>query len=302
MDIVETRWRRYGHDRVYLTTADGIDLGHIDLAASTVHPTQPDHEAPLVASLQRWVGSTPQPTEPVVHPVPSRVTAPAGAVDPPAAPTAPPSDSDLATNRAGEAAWAKRNEVHAQQPILNTVARLLGEKTDERAWRVGAKGEQKVGKELDRLPETWKALHALPVGTRGSDIDHLVIGPAGVFTLNTKSHPGANVWVGERAVMVNGTRTKYLRNSRHEAARAGRLLSNALGREVAVSGLIVVVGAERLTIKQQPGDVHVVGRRALRGWLQRLPTTLDLDAVDEIHAVARRLDTWQPAADTEGHD
>jgi hypothetical protein len=38
-------------------------------------------------------------------------------------------------------------------------------------------------------------LHAVPVGDRGSDIDHVVIGHGGVYTVNTKTHLIPNVTI-----------------------------------------------------------------------------------------------------------
>src|SRR5690606_35171094 len=127
---------------------------------------------------------------------------------------------------------------------------------------------------------------AVPVGENGSDIDHLVIGPAGVFTLNTKRHPGANVWVGERAILINGHRTKYLRNSRFEASRAGRLLTEATGHGVDVHPVIVLVSIEHLTVKQMPADVRVLGRFQLLRWLRSQPHRLDVSTVEAIYDAA----------------
>jgi hypothetical protein len=127
---------------------------------------------------------------------------------------------DLAANVAGAAARAKRDEVNAKAPVMNLAARAFGVKTEERAWRVGAKGEEKVAHELDKLGASWHVLHAVEVGDRGSDIDHVLIGPPGVITVNTKRHPDGKAWIGERSILVNGHRTDYLRNSRHEAPSA----------------------------------------------------------------------------------
>lgn len=56
-------------------------------------------------------------------------------------------------------------------------------------WLQGARGECKVGAILDRLPaEEWNVLHDVSLG-RGN-IDHLLIGRAGIFTIETKSHRG----------------------------------------------------------------------------------------------------------------
>lgn len=64
-------------------------------------------------------------------------------------------------------------------------------------------------------------------------------------------------------LIINGQRQPYLRNSRHEAGRASRLLSAACGFPVVASGVVVPVGADDLTIKSPPVDVHVVSRMAL---------------------------------------
>lgn len=87
------------------------------------------------------------------------------------------------------------------------------------SFQRGAEGEAETGRVLAGLPPGWRTLHAVPVGTRGSDIDHVVFGPGGVFTLNTKHHRGKNVWVAGHTFMVSGQRQHYLRNSRHEGER-----------------------------------------------------------------------------------
>jgi hypothetical protein len=131
----------------------------------------------------------------------------------------------------------------------------------------------------------------VPVGNRGSDIDHVVVGPAGVFTVNTKHHPGARIWVAGDTVKVNGLRHAYIRNSRYEAERASRLLSDACEFDVPVTPLIVVVNVEQLTIKDPPQDVHVLTRGRLRGWLQRRPE-LSASTGEAIFEKARRSSTW----------
>ncbi len=53
----------------------------------------------------------------------------------------------------------------------------------------GALAEEQVGALLDTLPrDRWHVIHDATLG-RGN-VDHIVIGPAGVFTIETKSHPG----------------------------------------------------------------------------------------------------------------
>ncbi|HRE00300.1 MAG TPA: nuclease-related domain-containing protein [Ilumatobacteraceae bacterium] len=290
--LIETRWTRYGKDRVYVKTADGDDVGHVDLVARTVVARVPDYEIELQMCLARWTSAadqlpdeTPVPAPPA--PVGDCVTTPEPTI------TEPSIVEAAARDLAGAAARAKRNEVNAQAPVMNFVARVLGVKTDERAWRVGAKGEEKVANELAKLDGGWRVLHAVEVGENGSDIDHVLIGPPGVFTLNTKRHPRGKAWVGDRMVMVNGQPTDYLRNSRFEANRSSRLLTAACARDVPVTAAIVFVDLDGFTVKQIPPDVHVTTCRRLLGWLRALPATIDATDVEVIFAKARLSSTWK---------
>ncbi len=84
-----------------------------------------------------------------------------------------------------------------------------------------------------------------------------------------------------------------MRNARHEAERAARLLSAGTGFAVPVDGLIVTVNAGDLVVKSQPTGVNVVARMQIGRWLLRLGATLSDDQVDAIYEVARRSTTWR---------
>ena len=174
-----------------------------------------------------------------------------------------------------------------------TLARsLLGVHTNERLPGEWERRVRSGRDELAWLPDEWLVLHSIPVGNNGSDIDHLVIGRAGVFSINTKHHKNASIWIASNVFMVNGQRQPYLRNSRHEAARASRLLSAACAMPVKVRGVIVVVNADSFKIKERPVDVEVLYRKELFQWLREQSWVLDRAAVERIFAAARRSSTW----------
>lgn len=163
-----------------------------------------------------------------------------------------------------------------------------------RPWLLGAAGERYVADVLQcltRADPLWQSIHSIPVGSRGADIDHLVLGPGGIFTINTKHHPGGKVWVGGDVVFVNGMARPYVRNSRHEAARAARLLSTACGFPVPIRGLVVTVGAA-LTIKAAPPEVTVLDAAALPRWLSQQPMMLSVSTLGHVHAAARWESSW----------
>jgi len=181
-------------------------------------------------------------------------------------------------------------------PRRGWLARLLGfsplDKGDRRDWYKGVLGERQVAGRLARLDPAWVVLHSVPVGSGTSDIDHVVVGPGGVFTLNSKNHSAQDVWVAGRTFLVAGKQCPHIRNSEHEAARASKLLSRALGRAVPVTPLIVVVEPQRLTIKEPPAEVVVLTNQDVRRWLKRRRTVLTAQEVEQIVAVADRPGTW----------
>src|SRR5947209_4961065 len=83
----------------------------------------------------------------------------------------------------------------------------------------GARAEEHVGSLLDELTRPqWRVVHDASLG-RGN-VDHIVIGPAGVFTIETKSHPGP--------VRVRDVHGATLRQAQAE----GRVLEKITGLHV----------------------------------------------------------------------
>jgi len=196
-----------------------------------------------------------------------------------------------------EAVIAQCLRVQATVPARSALTRVFGRSplsSDSRPWYLGALGELRVAEQLATLGPDWTALHSVPIGDRGSDIDHVVLSPAGLFTVNTKFHEDARVWVGSKRLLVNGQKTDHLRNSRFEAERVARRLTQVVGIPVDVTPIIVIVDARSITIREQPDDVVVLRESELARWLRRRPVTIrDPDLTIIGQAVARR-DTWLP--------
>jgi hypothetical protein len=201
------RWRRFGLDRLYVNAVDGSRIGWVDLETGERLIELPELTDAFDSAVGQWEHEqptamksttttlTPQvPAEPenprrvevlsplVEEPSPERVLVPMTTSD------AGDSWLDLSKNLPGEAVRAQATAARHRQPVLTRLARVARVHTDERAWRIGAKGEQLVAKELTKLPAGWHNLNAIPIGDNSADIDHLVIGPAGVFSLNAKHH------------------------------------------------------------------------------------------------------------------
>jgi len=209
-------------------------------------------------------------------------------------PDLPEQWTDLSSVAAGHKIEMRAAALRDEAPIRTRLARVLGVHTEERAWRRGGEGERAVAKVLARLGPSWHILHSIQVSENGTDIDHLVIGPGGVFSVNTKNHLGKKVWVAGGTFMVNGQKQAYVGASRSEAKKASRLLTTACESPVRVIGVIAVL-SDSLVVKEQPHDVHVIGRRRLADWLRAQPRCLEDPEFEAIFDVARRSTTWLPS-------
>ena len=135
--------------------------------------------------------------------------------------------------------------------------------------------------------------HDVPVGARGANIDHLVVGPSGVFTVNTKNLTGA-IRVNPRTLTNDGHRTNFLPKATAEARRAAGLLTAAMGRPVDVRAVLAIL-ADEWEIVKEPEDVFVRGPRGAKNLMLSQPETLSRREVAELAAASARPSTWTTA-------
>jgi hypothetical protein len=139
-------------------------------------------------------------------------------------------------------------------------------------WDRGATGEEHVGKILDSLAdEGWRPIHDIDTG-RGN-IDHVVIGPGGVFTVETKSHPGRI-----RAANVDPA---MLRQSYAQCKTLERMTG------IQVRPLLVFSRAYLTPAVSQQRGVTVLPARMLAGHLARRGRRLDAGEINRIHSQLR---------------
>jgi len=152
--------------------------------------------------------------------------------------------------------------------------------------RAGAEGEQEVASILDGLPAGFVVLHDIMVPTRSghsTEVDHLVLGPTGVWILETKRWggvltPGEDVWVqvGRYGRKAHPSPVVQLR-------RAERAVANRLKlRSDQVTPLLVLV---RGVLAGEVG-IQVVRPRTLRAAILEASSTWPLAASPESVAQA----------------
>jgi hypothetical protein len=145
----------------------------------------------------------------------------------------------------------------------------VGRDTDPERWGRGAAAEVATAELLARLPRRFVVLHdRRPPGARGN-IDHLVVGPSGVWVIDSKARRAVvsvrrgHVWAGDHAIDPG------------PAARQAASVERALG--VPVNAIVAVHGQGLRRRGRKVNGVRMVPadrlgrriRRRQRG--QRLP-------------------------------
>lgn len=155
-----------------------------------------------------------------------------------------------------------------------------------------AQGQVPVAAQLDQMSAAWTVLHAVALGGWSGTLDHLVIGPAGVFGLLLKHHASARIWATPRSLVVNGHHTRYLPQAVSLAQRAAARLSAAMTEPLAVRPVLVFVGAEA-TLRGECPAVTITDNHHLRRWLEGQSPRLDQRTVTALAAAGQMSATWQ---------
>jgi hypothetical protein len=116
----------------------------------------------------------------------------------------------------------------AAMATLRTAASLWGSRRSTEAWAKGAAGERRTANDLARLPKEFAVLHDLRMPGSRANIDHLVIGPTGVFTVETKSYAKGVQIKGKRAT----TGGRSMDAAIAQAHRQAETMAGVLGHEV----------------------------------------------------------------------
>ncbi len=146
----------------------------------------------------------------------------------------------------------------------------------------GATGEEQVGALLDGLQRRgWRAIHDVSLG-RGN-VNHILIGPGGIFTVETKSHAGP-----VRVARVHGAVL-----SQAQAQR--RAIERVTGAHVEALLVYSRAWVDRPLSRRR--GVRIVPARMLLGYLDRQPARLEAKEVrDACERLARAAHAAAPGA------
>ncbi len=203
-------------------------------------------------------------------------------------PTADPADpgpeqvwATLAAGRAPRTTAAPRGR---RDPSTTLTALLLGEPSPSIARHV------KVDAEISALVDADPSWHVLEVD--GAEIEHLLVGPGGAFTLSTKTCPGATVQITCQSAVVDGSTRPWVPIGLRTSRRASRTLSQACHQTVTVTAVLVIDADTLTTTLPPPVGVVALDHRDLSQWLRAQPEVLTPGTIAMLADTARQSTSW----------
>ena len=157
---------------------------------------------------------------------------------------------------------------------------------DAVAWRRGAAGERRTARLLHPLERHgWAVLHDLALPGSRANLDHLVIGPGGVFVIDSKHYrgrlqldPSGRLWHGRFPLDTARRAVSF------EADQAALVLTDP---DVVVVPVMAIHGTQVPWGKVVMDGVPVVAARRLPSMLRELPAVLGAERVAAVADQAR---------------
>ena len=162
--------------------------------------------------------------------------------------------------------------------LLVVLQRLAGKGRvlDPERLRRGISGEEAVADALAGLPSSYWVLHG--VSTGHGDVDHVVIGPTGVFALETKAWDG-KFYRSRGQLYCNGKPAEHVLRQARGAAGQVRELLLAAGIDEWVEAVVV---AARASVSRSPvrfRKSYVISIKDLVGFVTDRPHSLSSSTV-----------------------
>lgn len=161
------------------------------------------------------------------------------------------------------------------------------------AWAAGAAGERRVAAALTGLPQGWTVLHdrLLRPGLSEANLDHVVVGPGGLFLVDTKNRAGrVTQWDGglfQHTVRDGQTVSKSLAGELTKVHGMPAYMASETG--MPVSPVLCLAGPREAEFGQprMVRGVCVAPVSRLVEWLTSHPQLLEPEAV--ARAVVRAM-------------
>ncbi|WP_344472601.1 nuclease-related domain-containing protein [Nonomuraea monospora] len=161
------------------------------------------------------------------------------------------------------------------------------------AWRRTSVAERRTEAQLRRLERSgYRTLHARAIPGSEAQIDHLVVGPTGVYAVDSEKWDRrlpVRVQMGKKLFHGPFDMKPRLTEAKWEATQASELISESFGREVAVVPSLAIYGPPVPWKIMNIRGVDVYQGDRARKWITKRERALTTAEIDRIYDIAAQV-------------
>ncbi|WP_245642676.1 nuclease-related domain-containing protein [Nonomuraea candida] len=161
------------------------------------------------------------------------------------------------------------------------------------AWRRTSVAERRTEAQLRKLERSgYRTLHARAIPGSEAQIDHLVVGPTGVYAVDSEKWDKrlpVRVQMGKKLFHGPFDMKPRLTEAKWEATEASKLISESFGREIAVVPSLAIYGPPVPWKIMSIRGVDVYQGERARKWITKRERALTTAEIDRIYSIAAEV-------------
>ncbi|MFB4270738.1 nuclease-related domain-containing protein [Nonomuraea sp. GTA35] len=161
------------------------------------------------------------------------------------------------------------------------------------AWRRTSVAERRTEAQLRRLERSgYRTLHARAIPGSEAQIDHLVVGPTGVYAVDSEKWDRrlpVRVQMGKKLFHGPFDMKPRLTEAKWEATQASELISKSFGREISVVPSLAIYGPPVPWKIMNIRGVDVYQGDRARKWITKRERALTTAEIDRIYDIAAQV-------------
>jgi hypothetical protein len=154
------------------------------------------------------------------------------------------------------------------------------------SYGIGSYAEELVGTKLSALGENYYVIHDISKGFKKENIDHVVVGPTGIFVIESKANKNVMAYYENNIRKTSYLAEKFMKQASRNACWVHDFIYNELGIDKFVYGIVArPFNKDKKTDMYCANRVCIMDGEAVYDHIKKFPDGLYLDEINKINSL-----------------